>query len=149
MSAALPSAGRASAAGGGAVPVAGQIAPAAGGGAAGRMSPPVAGATPAARSGGRNVPVAGGGASGSSGSSAGSTAPVAGRSAGAAGGGSSMGEGRATMYVADGVLHDRCGEKVVLRGINHPTLYIDRNGTALPEIAKTGANSVRLFWFAS
>jgi mannan endo-1,4-beta-mannosidase len=53
-----------------------------------------------------------------------------------------------TYYVQDGVLRDRCGEKVVLRGVNHPTLFIDREGKALPEIAKTGANSVRLFWYA-
>jgi mannan endo-1,4-beta-mannosidase len=51
--------------------------------------------------------------------------------------------------VQDGSLFDRCGEKVILRGINHPTLYVDRQGEALPEIAKTGANSVRLFWFAT
>ena len=51
--------------------------------------------------------------------------------------------------MADGVLHDTCGEPVVLRGINHPTLYIDRPGKALPEIAKTGANAVRLFWYAT
>lgn len=53
-----------------------------------------------------------------------------------------------SLYVQDGALYDRCGERVVLRGINHPTLYVDRSGDALPEIAKTGANSVRLFWFA-
>lgn len=54
-----------------------------------------------------------------------------------------------TYYVQDGALYDHCGEKVILRGVNHPTLYVDRQGEALPEIAKTGANSVRLFWFAS
>ena len=54
-----------------------------------------------------------------------------------------------TWRAREGALYDSCGEKVVLRGINHPTLYIDRKGEALPEIAKTGANSVRLFWFAS
>ncbi|HKU40347.1 MAG TPA: cellulase family glycosylhydrolase [Polyangiales bacterium] len=37
----------------------------------------------------------------------------------------------------------------MLRGVNHPTLFIDRKGRALPEIAKTGANAVRLFWFAT
>lgn len=46
-------------------------------------------------------------------------------------------------------LHDRCGERVILRGVNHPTLYVDRAGDALPEIAKTGANAVRLFWAAT
>jgi mannan endo-1,4-beta-mannosidase len=37
----------------------------------------------------------------------------------------------------------------VLRGVNHPTIYVDRAGDALPEIAKTGANAVRLFWFGN
>lgn len=54
----------------------------------------------------------------------------------------------ATWKSTDGALYDACGEKVVLRGINHPTLYVDRKGEALPEIAKTGANAVRLFWYA-
>lgn len=54
----------------------------------------------------------------------------------------------ATYFVRDGVLHDRCGEPVVLRGVNHPTLYVDRAGAAFAEIAKTGANSVRIFWAA-
>jgi mannan endo-1,4-beta-mannosidase len=53
------------------------------------------------------------------------------------------------FYVQDGSLFDQCGEQVILRGINHPTLYVDRQGEALPEIAKTGANSVRLFWYAT
>ena len=55
---------------------------------------------------------------------------------------------RDTLYVQGGTLRDRCGEKLVLRGINHPTMFIDREGKALPEIAKTGANAVRLFWYA-
>ena len=54
-----------------------------------------------------------------------------------------------TYYVQDGALYDRCGEKVVLRGVNHPTLELDRAGKALPEIAKTGANAVRLVWYAT
>jgi mannan endo-1,4-beta-mannosidase len=57
-----------------------------------------------------------------------------------------MGKPTDTWKVTDGALYDSCGEKVVLRGVNHPTLYVDRQGTALSEIAKTGANSVRLFW---
>jgi hypothetical protein len=36
----------------------------------------------------------------------------------------------ATYFVRDGVLHDRYGEPVVLRGVNHPTLYVDRKGAA-------------------
>jgi mannan endo-1,4-beta-mannosidase len=54
-----------------------------------------------------------------------------------------------TMYVKGRQLYTACGEKIVLRGVNHPTLYIDRAGAALPEIAKTRANAVRLFWYAN
>jgi mannan endo-1,4-beta-mannosidase len=56
---------------------------------------------------------------------------------------------RAGMRVEGRFLHDRCGERVVLRGVNHPTMYVDRPGRALPEIARTGANVVRLFWAAT
>lgn len=59
------------------------------------------------------------------------------------------GGGRGTYYVRDGALYDGCGEKLVLRGVNHPTIYVDRQGAAFPEIAKTGANSVRIMWFAT
>lgn len=49
-------------------------------------------------------------------------------------------------------LFDACGKKIVLRGVNHMTCYTDWIGTprdGLPmfeEIAKTGANSVRIVW---
>jgi mannan endo-1,4-beta-mannosidase len=92
-----------------------------GGGRGGR------GGSSAAGSGGR----AGAAAAGSGGSGGGSTGP------------------HTSYYVRDGALYDSCGEQVILRGVNHPTLYVDRSGEALPEIAKTGANSVRLFWFAT
>jgi mannan endo-1,4-beta-mannosidase len=46
------------------------------------------------------------------------------------------------------MLYDGCGEQVVLRGVNHPTMYVDPEGKAMAEIARTGANVVRLFWFA-
>jgi mannan endo-1,4-beta-mannosidase len=89
-------------------------------------------------------------AAGTSGA-AGSAGAAAGRGAAGAAGAStpgSMGTPGATWKAKDGALYDSCGEKVVLRGINHPTLYVDRKGEALPEIAKTGANAVRLFWYA-
>ncbi|HEX5659563.1 MAG TPA: cellulase family glycosylhydrolase [Polyangiales bacterium] len=54
---------------------------------------------------------------------------------------------RSTYYVREGKLLDPCGEELVVRGVNHPTMYEDRAGKAMPEIAKTGANVVRLFWF--
>lgn len=53
-----------------------------------------------------------------------------------------------TYRVEKGVLFDGCGEQVVLRGVNHPTMYVDRAGKAMAQIARTGANAVRLFWFA-
>jgi mannan endo-1,4-beta-mannosidase len=56
---------------------------------------------------------------------------------------------RTGMRVEGRFLHDRCGERVVLRGVNHPTMYVDRAGDALPEIARTGANVVRLGWAAT
>jgi mannan endo-1,4-beta-mannosidase len=56
---------------------------------------------------------------------------------------------RAGSYHVDkGLLFDGCGEQVVLRGVNHPTMYVDRAGKAMAQIARTGANAVRLFWFA-
>jgi mannan endo-1,4-beta-mannosidase len=51
--------------------------------------------------------------------------------------------------VKDGKIFDGCGEEFVMRGVNHPTIYTDREGAAFPEIAKTGANTVRLFWFGT
>ena len=58
------------------------------------------------------------------------------------------GVGAGNYRVEDGLLYDGCGEQVVLRGVNHPTLYVDRAGKAMAQIARTGANAVRLFWFA-
>ncbi len=44
-------------------------------------------------------------------------------------------------------LYDQCGEKVILRGINAFIVFWDRDGSVhYPEIAKTGANCVRIFW---
>lgn len=43
-------------------------------------------------------------------------------------------------------LFDRCGEEVILRGVNKMTVWTDINGTSFPEIAKTGANCVRIVW---
>jgi mannan endo-1,4-beta-mannosidase len=55
----------------------------------------------------------------------------------------------APTWTVDGpILRDPCGEAVVLRGVNHPTMFVDRAGDALPEIAAVGANAVRLFWVA-
>ena len=44
-------------------------------------------------------------------------------------------------------LYDGCGEKVVLRGINHMTYFMEPTGLpSYNEIAKTGANVVRIMW---
>ena len=43
-------------------------------------------------------------------------------------------------------LYDRCGEKVILRGVSKMIVWTDINGTSFPEIAKTGANVVRIVW---
>jgi hypothetical protein len=48
----------------------------------------------------------------------------------------------ATWKAREGALYDSCGEKVVLRGINHPTLYMPasiRNTALRPRSLATGA----------
>jgi mannan endo-1,4-beta-mannosidase len=125
------------------------------GGQAGRSAAGGSGAAGSSATGtaGRG-PVGGSYAAGSGASgAAGSGGRVASAGAGAAGSGGAsspppIGTPGTTWKASEGALYDNCGEKVVLRGINHPTLYIDRKGAALPEIAKTGANAVRLFWYA-
>jgi mannan endo-1,4-beta-mannosidase len=57
------------------------------------------------------------------------------------------GKPASTYKVKDGKIFDGCGEELLMRGVNHPTIYTDRAGAAFPEIAKTGANTVRLFWY--
>ncbi|RPI02017.1 MAG: hypothetical protein EHM72_05210 [Calditrichaeota bacterium] len=55
---------------------------------------------------------------------------------------------RYTTFKVEGRhLVDRYGEKVVLRGVNAMIIYWDKLGNVTyPEIAKTGANVVRIFW---
>jgi mannan endo-1,4-beta-mannosidase len=56
----------------------------------------------------------------------------------------------ATGYRVEGrEILDPCGEPFVMRGVNHPTIFVDRQGAAMEEIAETGANAVRIFWFAT
>lgn len=53
------------------------------------------------------------------------------------------------FYVQGGTLYDRCGEKVILRGVNKMSIWDenDPNGNSyFPEIRKTGANCVRMAW---
>ena len=52
-----------------------------------------------------------------------------------------------TMRVLDRHLYTAYNEKVLLRGINRRIIWVDKDGIpSLPEIAKTGANSVRIVW---
>jgi mannan endo-1,4-beta-mannosidase len=53
-----------------------------------------------------------------------------------------------TFYVSGRDLHDRCGEKVVLRGVNEMIVWSSgKDGVPeFAEIAKTGANVVRIVW---
>lgn len=55
-------------------------------------------------------------------------------------------EERPGLYVEGRRLFDRCGEEVVLRGVNRMVVWRDRTGATFPEIAKTGANVVRIVW---
>jgi len=60
------------------------------------------------------------------------------------------------FYVEGRHIYDRCGEEVIMRGVNRMTIVLDfeqddsgqtvYNPLALNEIAKTGANTVRIMW---
>lgn len=50
------------------------------------------------------------------------------------------------LHVIGPHLYDHCGERILLRGINKMVIWTDINGNSFPEIAKTGANSVRIVW---
>jgi mannan endo-1,4-beta-mannosidase len=41
-------------------------------------------------------------------------------------------------------LYNKCGQKVIIRGIEHMLYYHDQNQAMLPEIGKTGANAIRV-----
>jgi mannan endo-1,4-beta-mannosidase len=74
---------------------------------------------------------------------AGSTTHDAGSATSSPNSGSAAG----AFKVQNGKIYDGCGEEFVMRGVNHPTIYVDRAGQAFPEIAKTGANTVRMWWY--
>ena len=51
------------------------------------------------------------------------------------------------FHVVGRRLYDRCGEEVVLRGINKMIIWMDIDGVpSCREIARTGANAVRMVW---
>lgn len=89
----------------------------------------------------------GGGAAGPGASGGGGTAGTAG-SGGAAGAGGGDPRGLPGFYVDGRFLYDRCGERVVLRGVNEMIVWSgDKDGTPeFAEIAKTNANAVRIVW---
>lgn len=44
-------------------------------------------------------------------------------------------------------LYDRCGEKVILRGVSNPNIWFEKDGgKKYAEIEKTGANVIRIVW---
>ncbi len=55
---------------------------------------------------------------------------------------------RATMYVDGRYLYTAAGEKVTLRGVNEMFVWLNKTrwATTMSEIAKSGANVVRLVW---
>jgi mannan endo-1,4-beta-mannosidase len=53
------------------------------------------------------------------------------------------------FYVNGRYLYDRCGEKVVLRGVNEMSVFIGSDPVGanyFPEIRKSGSNCVRIIW---
>ncbi|WP_437688785.1 cellulase family glycosylhydrolase [Sorangium sp. So ce176] len=66
--------------------------------------------------------------------------------------GAGGGEESTGFSVRGRFLHDRCGEKVLLRGVNEMVVWLASGPDGLPEfqeIAKTGANTVRIVWLAT
>lgn len=52
----------------------------------------------------------------------------------------------AGIYVKGNKIYAPDGEEIILRGVNKMFVWTDREGNSIPEIAKTGANSVRIVW---
>lgn len=56
---------------------------------------------------------------------------------------------KSTFYVSGRFLYSPQGERVILRGINNMNVVSDKTGEkSFPEIAKTGANVVRIMWMS-
>jgi mannan endo-1,4-beta-mannosidase len=44
-------------------------------------------------------------------------------------------------------LYDKCGEKIILRGVSNPNIWFEKTGgTKYAEIEQTGANIIRIVW---
>lgn len=88
------------------------------------------------------------GSSGSSNGAAGGTVGTGTAGSGGSGGSSTGGSASGTFHVTGRFLYDRCNEKVVLRGVNEMVVWTAGKDGApeFTEIAKTGANSVRIVW---
>lgn len=95
---------------------------------------------------GGTAAVTGGAASGGTMAASGGTVAATGGSA--ATGGTAGSADAQTMYVEGSELFDRCGEKIVLRGVNEMVVWSPgKDGDPeFSEIAKTGANAVRIVW---
>jgi hypothetical protein len=52
--------------------------------------------------------------------------------------------GFSQLQVNGRFLYNKCGQKVIIRGIEHMLYYQDIDMTMVPEIAKTGANAIRI-----
>jgi mannan endo-1,4-beta-mannosidase len=53
----------------------------------------------------------------------------------------------ATSYTSGAALYDACGARVIARGVNKMNVWTDLDGIpSFAEIARTGANSVRIVW---
>jgi hypothetical protein len=59
-----------------------------------------------------------------------------------------VGFSQRTIYVKENKIYSACDEPIVMRGVNEMFIWsADKTGiTTLPEIAKTGSNTVRLVW---
>lgn len=53
-------------------------------------------------------------------------------------------QGFTQLQVNGRFLYNKCGQKVIIRGIEHMLYYEDMDMTMVPEIAKTGANAIRI-----
>lgn len=51
-----------------------------------------------------------------------------------------------TFYMDGRNLKDPCGNTVILKGVNKMHVWTDQNGASIPQIAITGANTVRIVW---